>query len=44
MKKGTASTEEERQAMRHYRALFDDLLTAAASAGSNEKERTKTHG
>jgi hypothetical protein len=41
MKKGTASTEEERQAMRHYRSLFD-LLAGAQEARSTE--RTSARG
>jgi hypothetical protein len=43
VKEGGASTEDERQAMRHYRSLFDELLSAGSpSARSNE--RTAAHG
>ena len=38
--RGQASTEDLRQAMIHYRALFDNLVGAAALA---EREREATH-
>jgi hypothetical protein len=38
--RGQASTEELRQAMIHYRALFEDLVGAAAPAA---KEKESTH-
>ena len=38
--RGQASTEDLRQAMIHYRALFDNLVGAAAPA---EREREATH-
>jgi hypothetical protein len=39
---GQASTEDLRQAMVHYRALFDDLLaTATEPEGPEEKERVR---
>ena len=42
VKHGEASTEEERQAMRHYRSLFDELLAAAAGDSARSTERTGT--
>jgi len=42
VKHGDASTEEERQAMRHYRSLFDELLAAAAGDSARSTERTGT--
>ncbi|HEY4345975.1 MAG TPA: hypothetical protein VGM80_00170 [Gaiellaceae bacterium] len=33
---GSVSTEEERQAMKHYRMLFDDLLDANGTDGGSE--------
>jgi len=43
MKAGNSTTEEERWAMRHYRALFDALLDPAGE-GARSTERTGTHG
>jgi len=40
VKHGEASTEEERQAMRHYRSLFDELFAAAAGDDARSTERT----
>jgi len=38
---GEASTEDERQALRHYRRLFDELLgTPADEPTSREREST----
>jgi hypothetical protein len=39
--RGDASTEDLRQAMIHYRALFDNLVEAEAPAGAKEKENEK---
>jgi hypothetical protein len=38
---GTASTEDLRQAMNHYRALFSDLLGERADAGSGSAADAK---
>ena len=40
--RGDASTEDLRQAMIHYRALFDDLVGVQAPA-DHEREREPTH-
>ena len=36
--RGEATTEDLRQALRHYRALFDDLLESPAEAPLGELE------
>ena len=41
--RGEASTEDLRQAMIHYRALFDNLVGAQASAASPPREREEAH-
>jgi len=40
-KSGKATTEDLRQAMVHYRSLFEELLETAAAEPSNRSERTK---
>jgi FtsZ-interacting cell division protein ZipA len=41
--RGEASTEDLRQAMIHYRSLFDNLVGAQASAASPPREREEAH-
>jgi hypothetical protein len=41
-KSGKATTEDLRQAMVHYRSLFDELLETTAAEPSKQSERTKT--
>ena len=41
--RGEASTEDLRQAMIHYRALFDNLVGATAPAESAPREREPAH-
>lgn len=41
--RGEASTEDLRQAMIHYRALFDNLVGAQAPAASPPREREEAH-
>ena len=41
---GTASTEDLRQAMVHYRALFGDLLGEPADTGSESAAAANTSG
>jgi FtsZ-interacting cell division protein ZipA len=41
-KSGKATTEDLRQAMVHYRSLFDELLDTPAAEPSTRSERTKT--
>lgn len=41
--RGEASTEDLRQAMIHYRALFDNLVGAAAPAESAQREPAPAH-
>jgi FtsZ-interacting cell division protein ZipA len=41
--RGQASTEDLRQAMIHYRALFDNLVGADASAALSSRERETAH-
>lgn len=41
--RGEASTEDLRQAMIHYRALFDNLVGAEAPAASAGREREPAH-
>jgi hypothetical protein len=43
VKQGKATTEAERQAMRDYRSLFEELLHPAGDA-ARSTERTGTHG
>ena len=40
-KSGKATTEDLRQAMVHYRSLFEELLETTAAESSNQSERTK---
>jgi hypothetical protein len=40
-KSGKATTEDLRQAMVHYRSLFEELLETTAAKPSNQSERTK---
>lgn len=40
--RGKASTEHLRQAMVHFRSLFDELLDPEGSAGANDASRTVT--
>jgi hypothetical protein len=40
---GQASTEELRQAMKHFRALFDDLLAPSTTTDARAAERQNVH-
>src|SRR5205085_11976486 len=40
-KSGKATTEDLRQAMVHYRSLFEELLETTAAESSTQSERTK---
>ena len=42
MDSGEASTEEERRAMQHFRALFDDLLSEAGERGIESRATSAT--